>query len=191
MFSLAACGGGGGQAASATDLQGPPGDILQQVLDAAAEALPADRPMPMPFITEVTAESSQYQLGLSGADFDAYVSSATVATAAIATFAHEVALIQAKDAASAAEIKKRVAGDGGYDSEKWICVWPERSRVVESGPYVLIAVSRAEVVDAVYAAFADAAGTTGEPVDFFTSEGGMAEGGIGAGMGIGIGPAPL
>ncbi|MDR0468984.1 MAG: DUF4358 domain-containing protein, partial [Peptococcaceae bacterium] len=143
------------------------------------------------FDGEVTADTSQNTIGLSTADFNQYVSSATVSTAAISTFAHQVSLILAKDAASAAEIKKRIAGDGGFDSQKWICVWPEESCVIDSGSYVLLVVSRADVAEAVVAAFTAAAGNVGERVVFFTSEAGAGGGGgglaIGGGMGISIG----
>ena len=184
VCALSACGGGsaGGKA---SNLQGSPADVLAKIIEDAAKSLPADRPMPMCFDAEVNGDTSQNALGLSSADFDKYVSSATVSTAAIATFAHQVCLIQAKDASSAAEVKKRIAGDGGFDSRKWICVFPEESSVIESGSYVLLAASRADVVEAVVAAFTEAAGTVGERETFFTSdsagEGGMA---LGGGMGL-------
>ena len=187
---LAACGAGGGAPGATTNLEGAPEDLLKQILAEATASFDDDRSMPMVFYAEVTAENSQNQIGLSGADFDKYVTSASVATAAIATFAHEAALIRAKDAASAAEIKKLIAADGGYDSRKWICVMPEKSCVIESGNYVLLAVSRAEVVDAIVAAFTDAAGNVGEPNEFFTFDGEQPEGG-GMGLSLGSGPAPL
>jgi hypothetical protein len=191
-FALTACGGGsGGAAAPATNLQGPPGEILEKVLTEAVSALPADKPAPMTFTTEVTAETSQNQIGLSGADFDKYVESASVATAVIGTFPHEIGMIEAKDAASAAEVKKLIAGDGGDDSNKWICVFPERSYVVESGHYVLLAVSRADVVEAVLAAFTEEAGNVGEVDEFFSFSGEQPEGGGGMGIAIGGGPAAL
>jgi len=186
---LVACGAGGASGGT-TNLEGAPEDLLKQILAEATASFDDDRSMPMVFYTEVTAESSQNQIGLSGTDFEKYVSSASVATAAIATFAHEAALIRAKDPASAAEIKKLVAAEGGYDSRKWICVMPEKSSVIESGSYVLLAVSRAEVVDAIVAAFTEAAGSVGERNDFFAFDGEMPEGG-GMGLSLGGGPAPL
>ena len=198
LSTLAACGGGsgGGSSASASKLSGTPEEILDGILEAARAALPEEAPMPMSFTAEVSGETSQNQLGLSAADFDKYVSSASVATALIATFAHEISIVEAKDAAAATEVKKLIAGDGGYDSRKWICVFPEESCVVESGKYVLLAVSRADVVEAVLEAFANAAGSTGEANTFFNFDGGAIEGlpiegGGGMGISIGGGPAPL
>ena len=202
LCALSACGGGsggsgpGGAKEPETKLEGPPEDILNKIIEEAMAAMPEGKPMPMVYTAEVTSETSQNQLGLSAADFDKYVSSASVATALIGTFAHEISMIQAKDNASAAEVKKLIAADGGYDSSKWICVFPETSCVIESGPYVLLAVSRAEVVDAVLEAFTAAAGVVGEANVFFTHEGGAAEGGMGIAVGggpaaIGGGPAPI
>ena len=197
LGTLAACGGsGGGSSSSASKLSGKPEAILDGILEAARSALPEESPMPMSFTAEVSGETSQNQLGLSAADFDKYVSSASVATALIATFAHEISIVEAKDAAAATEVKKLIAGDGGYDSRKWICVFPEESCVVESGKYVLLAVSRADVVAAVLDAFTEAAGSTGEPHTFFNFDGGAIEGlpiegGGGMGISIGGGPAPL
>lgn len=142
--------------------------------------------MPASYISEVTAETSLYAIGLSQSDFDEYVSSASVSTALIGSFAHEISLIQAKDAVAAAAIKKLVAADGGYDSRKWICVFPEVSCVIESGSYVLLAASRADVVDAVVGAFTDAAGSVGERDVFFTSEAAPGEGGLAPGGGMGL-----
>ncbi|MCL2121442.1 MAG: hypothetical protein FWH28_04250 [Clostridiales bacterium] len=181
LYASAACGGGN-SAGTASKLEGPPEEILNQILEETKDSLSDERSMPMAIISEVTADTSQNQIGLSGDDFRQYVSSASVATAAIATFAHEIGLIQAKDAAAAAAIKDRIAGDGGYNSEKWICVMPEKSCVVESGSYVLLAVSRNDVVEAVIAAFTEAAGTVGERNEFFRFEGGVPEGSGGMGL---------
>ena len=183
LIASSACGG---SAAAESKLQGPPGEILARIIEDAGKTMPDDRPMPMCFDMEVTAETSQNSVGLSAGDFGQYVSSATVYTAAIATFAHEIALIQAKDASSAAEVKKRIAGEGGFDSRKWICVFPEESCVIDSGVYVLLISSRADVAEAVVAAFTEAAGSTGELNVFFTSEGAAAEGGMALGGGMGI-----
>ena len=181
---LAACGGG----STSTKLSGSPEDILNRVLDEAKKSLPDDKPMPESRVTEVTADTSQNAIGLSTDDFNKYVSSASIATALIGTFPHEIGVIQAKDAASAATIKKLISSDGGYNSLKWICVSPEESCVLESGSYVLLAASRADVVDAVVSAFTAAAGNVGERNVFFTSEKGASEGGPAAGGGISLAP---
>jgi hypothetical protein len=188
-FALAACGGGGANGGgAASKLDGAPEDILNQIIEEAGKALTDERPMPMSYVSEVTAETSQNAIGLSAADFDKYVTSASVATALIGSFAHEISLIQAKDAASVADIKKLITSDGGYNSMKWICVSPEQSCVIESGRYVLLAASRVDVVDAVVAAFTEAAGSVGERDIFFTSEKGAAEGGMAVGGGMALSP---
>ena len=90
--------------------------------------------------------------------------------AAIGSQAHQIVLIRAKDGSSAGDVKKiiagRVSGKDGYDSQKWICVWPEISIVVESGSYVLLAASRKDIVDAVLEVFKEMAGSVGD-VDVF------------------------
>lgn len=188
---LAACvSGTSGAAGPASNLAGSPEEILNQILEETNKAMPEDKPVPKSFTSAVTAETSQNQIGLSGNDFEKYVTSASVATAMITTFPHEIGVIETKDAASAAEVKKLIASEGGYDSNKWICVTPEISCVVESGNYLLLAVSRADIVAAVVAAFTGVAGSVGEPDEFFTSDRASESGG-GMGLSVGGGAAPL
>ena len=165
---------------AATSLEGTPEEILNQVLEAV------ELPMPMSFVnTDVNPEMSQNALGLSPGDFERLVEDVAISTAAIMTHAHEVAIIKAKDAAAAKEAKDIIAGDGGYDAGKWICVFPGEAGVVESGPYVLLVASEAEVADAIIDAFKEAAVTTGEVNIFFTGgfEGDMNLGGMGITIG--------
>jgi len=131
--------------------------------------------MPMSFTQEVSSDVCQNTLGLSPDDFNKYVVSAYVSTAAISTFAHEIALIQTKDANSAAQVKKLISGDGGFDSTQWICVYPDESTVVSSGSYVLLAVSRADVVTAALNAFKAEAGTVSDTNVFYRSANAGAE----------------
>jgi hypothetical protein len=98
------------------------------------------------------------------------VDSACESAAAITTFAQSTAVVKCKSVAAAAEVKKLVAA--GFDSHKWICVFPEQSVVVESGSYVLLAVGKAQATDALVEAFkAISEGNTGSPDVFFTSDG--------------------
>ena len=121
--------------------------------------------------SEVTAENAQHVLGLTEAQFAENVESAYEAAAAISTFAQSNVLVKCKSAAAAAEVKKSIAA--GFDSNKWICVFPKQSVVVESGSYVLLAVGEAETTDALVEAFKTlSGGNMGSPDVFFTFDGG-------------------
>jgi len=184
LLLLSACVGGG---AVQTNLSGTPEEILNQLL-ADLESANVHMPMALPPL-EVTHDLSHNAIGLSEADFDRLVTSATYSMAAIGTFAHQIIMIEANDAPSAAEVKKLVTGDGGYDPGKWICVWPDRAAAVDSGAYVLLAASYNEVVEAALDSFEAAAGNVGEVITFWEFSGGELQGGdFGGGMG---GLAPL
>jgi len=140
-------------------------DVLKELL-AALEEAGVKMPMALPPLA-VAGDESQYTIGLSETDFDRLVETAYSSQAAIATFAHQIIMIQAKDAAAAAEIKNLVSGKGGYDAMKWICVIPQSAVAIDSGVYVLVIASRNETVDSVVEAFIAAAGNTGDAVKFF------------------------
>jgi len=112
--------------------------------------------------------------------------------AAIGSHAHQIILIQAKDAAAAAEVKKlvagRVGGKDGYDPMKWVCVWPDQAVAVESGNYVLLVASRKDIVETALRVFKDMAGSIGQADIFYEHIGESAPSG-GGGMGITISPA--
>ena len=148
-----------------SNLTGSAEDALNQILEDL-ENTGVKMPMAMPPLA-VVGDQSQYLIGLSEADFNRLVESAYSSQAAIATFAHQIIMIQAKDLSAAAEIKNLVSGKGGYDAMKWICVIPESAVTIDSGVYILIVASRNEVVDPVVEAFIAAAGNTGNAVKFF------------------------
>jgi len=165
-----------------SNLADSPDDILNQILDALNNE-GINMPMALP-PQYIEGDISQNAIGLSEADYIRLVVSAYSSQAAIGTFAHQIILIQAKDAAAAAEIKNLVSGKNGYDATKWICVMPQSVVAVDSGEYVMIVASRNEVVDAVLAAFITAAGTTGDVVKFFE----FVDDGSGNGLGGGMAP---
>ena len=168
VFSMSACGGSsGGSSGAQSNLSGTPEEILSQLVKDI-ESAGVDMPMSLP-PTEVTAELSQNTIGLSEADFDKLVYSASYNMAAIGTFAHQIIVIQANDKDAAVEVKKLVSGEGGYDSHKWICVFPEKTVAVDSGSYVLLVASYVSVVEAALEAFKEAAGSTGDVVEFWES----------------------
>ena len=165
---LAGCGGGSGGSGGAKDtLTGSTEDILNSVVDGANKLLPEDSQLAAAFTDAVTADSAQNALGLSPDDFTKYVSEAYVSTAAIMTFAHQVALMKCKDFSSAAQVKSLVAA--GFDSNKWICVWPDKSFVADSGSYVLLVASTSAGADALLESFKTLANNNvGEVNTFFT-----------------------
>jgi hypothetical protein len=98
-------------------------EILNTLVDDLTTA-GVHMPMALP-PTEVTPDLSQNAIGLSEADFGRLVTSAYYSLAAIGTFAHQIIMIQANDDAAARDVKNLVSSFGGYDPQKWICVWPE------------------------------------------------------------------
>ena len=180
-------GGSGGS----SNLAGSPIDVLGQLVDGLKDA-GVEMPMTLP-PTEVEAELSQNTIGLSEDDFNKLVKSAAYNLAAIGTFAHQIIVIQANDSRAAGEVKGLISGPNGYDPKKWVCVWPERVIVVDSGDYVLLVAARAPVVEASIDIFTEMAGTTGSVITSFEHEGEVEgePGGGGFGGGFGGGPMPL
>jgi len=182
VFALAACAvtsaadpsaPGNSGTGSNSNLTGSSMDVLAN-LDEALAQTGIQMPMTLP-PTAVTSDMSQNDVGLSSADFDRLVNNASSSLAAIGTFAQKIVIIQAKDASAATEIKALVSGTNGYDAQKWICVWPEKVIVVESGEYVLIAAAKADVVDAAVAEFRAEAGTIGTVVTIFEHDGSVVD----------------
>ena len=188
LFSISACAGqgtnGSGTGSGSTNLTGSALDVLSK-LDEDLQQTGIQMPMTLP-PTDVSPDMSQNDIGLSTADFNSLVTSAASSLAAIGTFAHQIAVIQANDAAAATQVKSLISGTGGYDAQKWICVWPEKVIVVESGAYVLLAAAHADVVDAAVEAFRNEAGSIGTVVTFFEHDG-SAEPPVGGGEPIALG----
>jgi hypothetical protein len=183
---LASCGGGGdGGGAAVSNLSGTAEEVLVQLL-SDIETAGVETPMPLP-PTAVDAGMSQFLVGLSEGDFNRLVISSSYSMAAIATFAHQITVLQLKDSASATEAKDLISADGGFDPHKWICVWPEKVIAVNSGSYVLLVASTNDTVDATLNAFKAAAGSTGTVLTIFEFSG---DGGDGFGGGLAIEPLP-
>lgn len=180
MIMVAACGGGSGGTVQ-TNLTGSAEDVLEQVLAGVTES-GVETPPPLP-PTAVNADSSEFAIGLSAADFGRLVESASFSMAAIGTFAHQIIVIEAKDPAAAVEVKALVSSDGGYDAQKWVCVFPDRVIAVDSGKYVLIAASSNDTVSAAENAFKSAAGNIGTVNTFWEFAGGDEPGDFGGGPG--------
>lgn len=176
---LSGCGSSGGSdgAGGSNGAGGEPVDtlsggvleILEGVLRDADSALSDDDRMPQTFKDPVTADTAQGMLGLTPEQYGEYVTEAYVATGALMTSAHEVALIKCKDFDAAEAVKDLVAG--GFDSAKWICVMPEESFVVDSGSYVLLAAVGTAAGDAIIESFTAAAGgNVGDANVFFEGQ---------------------
>jgi|GEM_PF-1291309 len=146
-------------------LEGDTSEILAQIIADADEKLAANDKMPMAFANPATAETAQGSLGLTAAQFNDNVEEAYVSVAMIGTFAHQVALIKCNDENAAKAVKAAVAA--GFDSTKWICVFPEQSFVVESGEYVLMAATTNARATELIDAFAAMAGAIGDVDVFF------------------------
>ena len=169
-------------------LTGTPEEVLETLI-SSIQGAGVQMPMSLP-PTAVVPEFSQNAFGLSEADFNKLVVSAADSLAAISTFAHQIVVIKAKDAKSAEEVKKLISGNNGYDVKKWICVWPQKAAVVDSGEYVLLVASNGEVVDAAIKTFEKEAVNLGAVDVFWEDSGGDIEsGGFGGIELTGIEPA--
>jgi len=149
----------------AGNLSGSTSSILESILSKAASTLSGDDELPRSFTDPVSASNAKDTLGLTASQFTDNVADAYVSTAAIGSFAHQVALIKCNDAAAAQVVKSAVAS--GFDSGKWICVFPEQSFVVDSGSYVLLVATTNVRADKLRAAFSSIAGTTGNVNTFY------------------------
>ncbi|MDR2599676.1 MAG: hypothetical protein LBC73_05315 [Oscillospiraceae bacterium] len=189
IATLVACAGTGGGGASQTDLTGTTDGILLEIVDGIALA-GVETPFVMPPLM-VHPESSEFDIGLSTDDFNRLVFDAYTSLAAISTFAHQISVIKANSAADATEIMNIISSNGGFDANKWVCVWPQNASVIRSGEYVLLAASRNDIVDAAINTFTTlaGAGNVSSVNRFWQHEGGEWDGGDDGG--IGILPAPI
>ena len=162
LLAFAACGAAPG---GKDTLAGTPEEILAQLKEDPKVELG------MTFDEAIKPDGGisnpKNALGLTDEQFAQYVEAAYEAKAAINTMAQSTSVIKCKSAADAAEVKKRIAA--GFDSNKWICVFPEQSVVVESGSYLLLAVGKVDATNAIVEAFKTlSGGNIGTPDVFFT-----------------------
>ena len=144
-------------------LSGSAQEVLEQLLTAS------DFDFGMVEDYAVTEENTASMLGLTPEEFSQNVEEAHVSTGALTTSAHLVAVIKCNDSAAANHVKDLVAG--GFDSGRWICVFPQESFVVEAGDYVLLVASREEGAAALKDAFDTMAGESVGNVNVFFSAG--------------------
>jgi hypothetical protein len=156
---LTACG------SKAEVISGTPEELLPALVAEARATLP-EYGLGDTFDEAVTADSAEFALGLTAAQFTANVDSAFQAKAMMMTTPQTAILVKAKDAAAAAEVARLIAA--GFDSTQWICVMPERSVVVTAGSWVLLAVGSVDSTNALVEAFGKLAeGSAGEPNTFY------------------------
>jgi len=150
---LTGCGAPANNAPATEVFTGSGAEALEALLDAMGLDI-------MSFPDPVTAENVTGILGLSAADFEKYVIDATSSVAAIMTHAHQISAIQCNNPADAKTVKDLIAK--GFDSGRWICVFPEECFVVDVGSYVFLVASTAEnaatAKDALQTLAGDAAG---------------------------------
>ena len=154
-------GSGGAEAG----LAGAPGDILAKLISDLQEA-GAEMPMSMPPMAAPEG-GRQNAIGISEEDYGRYVIDDAQSIAGIGTFAHQIIIYQGVDDSAAAQIKRIVSGENGYDPSKWICVFPEKVVAVDAGSYVLLIASYRAVVDMAVEIFEETAGGTGEAITFW------------------------
>jgi hypothetical protein len=159
-------GSGSGSAETET-LKGTTSELLSKLFENTQAQMPAGNVLPAGLDDKITAENCLGMLGLTPQQLEQYVEEATVSQAAITSIAHQVALVKCKSSADAKTVKQLIAD--GFDSGRWICVFPEQSLVQESGSYVLLVASSKVNVEALKAGFSELAkGNVGTPVVFYT-----------------------
>lgn len=123
----------------------------------------------MTFEEQITAETCESYLGLTAQQFEDYVTEAFANSAAISSVASLTAVIQCKSADDAKTVKGLIAA--GFDTSRWVCVFPQQCFVVEFGEYVLLSAGTIEAAQALELAVADYAGdTAGETDVFYTGQ---------------------
>jgi len=195
MF-VAGCNGGaggtaggdeGGPAAGADTLSGAAADILQEVMDAAGKALGEADAMPATLTDPITAENAPGMIGLTPDDFVSFVEDAAGAIGALNVMAFQAVVLKCANLQDAELVNGMILV--GYDSGKWICVFPEQSLTMVSGSYLLLAVGRMAETDALAEAFTAAAGGNADgPFVFYTGEtgGGILDGDFDGDIGFGL-----
>ena len=179
-------GGEQGAGAGADTLTGATADILASLLEETKKTLDRDK-LPETFVDPTTAENSPGMLGLSPDDFVSFVSEATSATGMLMTHAFQVSVVKCGDAHDAEMIEGMIRS--GYDSGKWICVYPEQSLTMVSGSYILLAVGWKDTTDVLAENFKKAAdGNVKGPNIFYSGEVGGDGGGGGGGLAL---PMPV
>ena len=157
------------QAAQESALTGTTNDILLQLLDDAEASFGGDHPIPSTFIDPVSSLSAPGTLGMNPDDFVSLTEEATVAIGAMSAIAFQVVVVKAKNSSDAETVSSMI--QKGFDSGKWISVFPEQSFTMVSGSYVLLAVGSIEQTEAIAAAFKDAAGGVAtDPNVFYAGE---------------------
>ena len=149
-------------------------ESLNAIMEKLREVIDESVFVPKTFDSLVTADTCQSMTGLTVEQFEKYVTDGYSMTAMIMTQAFEITMVKCKDYASAAEVKKLIKD--GYDSLKWICVFPEQTFVVDSGRFVLIGAVYNDVAEALQQSFADQFTTKAGDVNKFY-DGGVANSG--------------
>jgi len=152
MLAIAGCNNGNGGSGSSTEPEeGAEYDtslMLQQIMDSVKANVPEGVFIPMTMNIEVNGDNSKGYIGLETDKFGELVIDAHVAMAGITSQAFLVALIKCNDNSSA-EVKNLIGRKEGFDSGRWICVFPDVSIVVECGRFVLLAAVPEAAVDTV------------------------------------------
>ncbi|MDR3073000.1 MAG: hypothetical protein LBU41_05855 [Clostridiales Family XIII bacterium] len=167
IFLLAACGES--EKAKSDTIEGNLSDIMNSITQTVDATLGDNDKLPMTGPSLITKENATGMTGLSPEDFVSYVEDAYGVQGMLSTTAFEVVLIRCKSFEDAATVKELVATN--FDPGKWICVRPENCTVIDSGSYVLLAVSSTAQSEAIVTAFTDLSkDNVGEPNVFYKGE---------------------
>ena len=153
---------------SESALAGATSDILEQIIHDASAAVEEDFPLSAIRIDPISQGNAPGMLGISSDDFVSFVAEAT-AGIDDSGGAFQIAVLKCKDAGETETVATMI--QNGFDSSKWVVVFPEQSLTMISGEYILLAVGTVAQTDAIASAFKDAAGgTASDPVIFYKGE---------------------
>lgn len=118
VLGIVGCNGSNGEAED-PELTGSLEEIMEQVYTG----IEADLSFPKDTVT-ITAENSEYYLGVSDIDFEEAIASEPM----MSSIAHSIVLLKAKEGADLASIKTKIKENvNGY---KWVCVGVEDENII-------------------------------------------------------------
>ena len=144
------------ESASQSELTGATMDILQKILGDSTADIGAEDPFPIILNEKITQENAPGMLGISSDDFVSFVEDAMAGIDESGESAFQVAVLKCKDVSETESVAAMI--QNGFDSSKWVFVFPEQSLTMISGEYILLAVGTAVQTDAIASAFQNAAG---------------------------------
>lgn len=110
----------------------------------------------MPMQEAITAESSSGFIGLSTEDFNAYVEDSVLYESMISPAYQSICMIKVNDSSKVESLKKSILDN--CNPRKWVCTGADKAVVVNSGNYIMLAMSTEDLCDKLVTAFSEEIG---------------------------------